>query len=229
MYFRRLGLSVFLLMAALAGVTHAAETEVPATMPERAQLPGQDRQPTARIETIGPHTVYILDPVFPHLVASKVYLLDGDTFHFIGMFNTGYLPNLALPSDRSQIYVAETYWSRGTRGERSDIVTFFDPHTLEPTGEVPLPKGRFLVVPKKPDLELTRDGHFLLSYNMDPSTSVSLVDVKARKYLGELETPGCGQIYATGNRGFAMLCPDGSFLTLKFDEKVTGAERQAVL
>jgi methylamine dehydrogenase heavy chain len=209
--------SALAITAVLAGSV-VAQPRVPSTMPEKAQLQGQEQHPTAKIESIGPHDVYVVDPVFPHLVASKIYMLDGDTLRFRGMFNTGYLPNLVLPEDKSQIYAAETYWSRGTRGERSDIVTFFDPHTLEVTGEVPLPKGRFLVVPKTPDLALTRDGHFLLSYNMDPSTSVSLVDVKARKYLGELQTPGCGQIYPTGDRSFAMLCPDGSFNTLKFDD-----------
>ncbi len=186
-------------------------------MPERAQLHGQEQHPTAVIKKIGPHWVFIVDPVFPHIIASKVYVLDGDTMQFAGMFNTGYLPNLVLPPDQSQIYVAETYWSRGTRGQRTDVVTAYDPHTLEATGEAPLPKGRFLVVPKVPDFQLTTDGRYLLSYNMDPSTSVSVVDTKSHKYLGELQTPSCGQIYPTGPRSFAMLCADGSFGTVTFD------------
>jgi methylamine dehydrogenase heavy chain len=58
------------------------------------------------------------------------------------MFNTGHLPNQVLSHDKSALYVAETYWSKGFRGERSDMVTVYNPKTLEITDEIPLPEGR---------------------------------------------------------------------------------------
>lgn len=186
-------------------------------LPESAKLEVSEEHTTARLGEPDPHWVYVLDPVFPHLIASKVYLVDGDTLTFKGMINTGYVPNMAMSPDARELYVAETYWSRGTRGERVDVVTFYDVDTLEATGEVILPRGRFLVVPKKPDAAITPDGRYLLSYNMDPATSVSVVDLAERRYVADIDAPGCGLVFPTGNRSFAMLCPDGSFADFTFD------------
>jgi methylamine dehydrogenase heavy chain len=186
-------------------------------LPEGARLEVSEEHTTARLGEPQAHWVYVLDPVFPHLIASKVYLVDGDTLSLKGMINTGYVPNMAMSPDARQLYVAETYWSRGTRGERVDVVTFYDVDTLEATGEVILPRGRFLVVPKKTNAAMTPDGRYLLSYNMDPATSVSIVDVMERRYVADVDSPGCGLVFPTGNRSFSMLCPDGSFADFSFD------------
>ena len=53
---------------------------------------------------------------------------------------------------------------------------------------------------------------------MTPATSVTIVDMKARKFLGEIETPGCAQVTATANRQFFSMCADGSMLTVQFDD-----------
>ena len=45
-----------------------------------------------------------------------------------------------------------------------------------------------------------------------------MVDLKARKFLGEIETPGCAQVTATANRQFFSMCADGSMLTVQFDD-----------
>ena len=103
---------------------------------------------------------------------------------------TGYTANLALSHDKSAFYVGETYWSRGSRGDRVDVVTTYDAKTLFPTGEVILPNGRFLVVPKKNNLQLTTDGRYLLSFNMDPGFGLSVVDLQEKRYVGEIETGG---------------------------------------
>jgi methylamine dehydrogenase heavy chain len=58
----------------------------------------------------------------------------------------------------------------------------------------------------------------MLSFNMDPATSVSVVDVQNQSYVGEIETPGCGLIFPSGPRRFSMVCADGSLLTVDFDE-----------
>ena len=115
------------------------------------------------------------------------------------MASAGYARELwCCSQDKSELYVAETFWSRGSRGDRTDVVTIYDAKTLEPTGEVMLPAGRFLVVPKKHNPTLTTDGRYLLSFNMDPAFSLSVVDIKARKYVGEIETGGCSLAYPTG-------------------------------
>ena len=188
-----------------------------AQLPEGAKLPLAEEPKTATLPDASPHWVYILENVFPYLVAGKVWIVDADSLSVMGMVSAGYTPNISLSSGASEIYVAETYWSRGTRGERTDIVTVYDGKTLEPQGEIPLPKGRFLSVIKKYHAGLTTDGRYMLSFNMAPATTVSVVDVKTRTYLTDIETPGCGLIYPTGPTRFSMICADGALLTVTFD------------
>ncbi len=188
-----------------------------AQLPEGATLPQAEEPETAVLPEASPHWVYVLENVFPHLIVGKVWIVDGDTGNVVGMLNTGYTPNMAIAKDKSELYVAETYWSRGTRGERSDMVTYYDAKTLDPKGEIPLPKGRFLVVIKKFNASLTTDGRYLLSFNMAPATTVSVVDLKNKSYVADIETPGCALIFPTGPTKFAMMCADGALLDVSFD------------
>jgi methylamine dehydrogenase heavy chain len=103
-----------------------------AQVPEGAALGTQEDHPTRVLPEPQPHWVYVLEPVFPYLVASKVWILDGDTLEFKGMASAGYTANLVLSHDKSAFYVAETYWSRGSRGDRTDVVTTYDSKTLIP-------------------------------------------------------------------------------------------------
>ena len=83
-------------------------------MPEGAALGTQEDHPTLTLPEASPHWVYILEPVFPYLVSSKVWILDGDTMQYKGMASAGYTANLVLSHDMSAFYVTETYWSRGS-------------------------------------------------------------------------------------------------------------------
>lgn len=223
-------LSALLAAVAPVGAQQAATTEDPSgqTMPAEEQEGLTDEMRfgvaeehvTNTLEPGNPHRVYVLDPVFPHLIASKVWVYDGDDGTLLGMMNTGYVPNLVLGQDHGELYVAETFWSRGTRGERADVITRYDPTTLSPTGEIGLPAGRFLVVPKRHDADLSLDGRYLYSFNLAPSTSVSVVDLQENEYKGEVEVPGCALVFPTGERSFASICSDGSLLRATFDEKL---------
>ncbi len=204
-------------LALLAG-TLVAATPALAQVPEGAQLPVAEEHLTAELPEASPHWVYIIDPVFPHLIATKLWIVDGDALDVVGMISAGYTANAALAPDASEIYLAETYWSRGTRGDRSDMVTTYDARTLEATGEVILPEGRFLVVVKKNVAALSNDGRYMLSFNMDPATTVSVVDVQEQSYVTDIEVPGCALIYPMGPTRFAMLCADGAFLTVDFED-----------
>jgi len=212
-------------VAGLAGACILGATAV-AQVPGGAALGTQEDHPTLTLPEPQPHWAYILEPVFPHLIASKLWILDGDTLQFKGMANAGYTANLVLSHDKSAFYFAETFWSRGSRGDRTDVITFYDAKTLDPTGEVALPQGRFLVVPKKHNAQLTTDGRYLVSFNMDPAFGLSVVDVKERKYLGEIETGGCSLAFPTGPSSVAAICPDGSFTHITFDASGKAAARE---
>jgi hypothetical protein len=47
--------------------------------------------------------------------------------------------------DAPELYVADTVWSRGTRGTRTDYITVYDTATLKAVGEIVLPTKRGLI------------------------------------------------------------------------------------
>lgn len=173
-----------------------------------------------------PHWVLALDANFPYLTANKAMLVDGDGLDMLGMLSTGYQANVEVSPDRREIYAIETYHSRLTRGERTDVVTVYDARTLFPVAEIEIPPKRFLVVIKRHVTGLTPDGRFLLVFNMTPATSVSVVDVAQRRFVGEIETPGCSLVYPGAPRRFSMICADGSLLTVTLDESGHEVEKR---
>jgi methylamine dehydrogenase heavy chain len=175
-----------------------------------------------------PHWVWINDIVFHHMADGKAYLVDGDSGRFLGMLSTGSgFIALETPSDYSQIYSPETYFSRGTRGERTDVITFYDPQELKPTGEVIIPPKRFTAMPTHNYFALTDDDRFLIVYNFTPAQSVSIIDVKERRLVGETTTAGCALVLPSGDRSFLMMCGDGSLMTVTLNDRgeVTNKQR----
>lgn len=174
----------------------------------------------------GPHWFWADDLAFFGIADGRAMLVDADTGRFIGMLSTGALfAKLDLPRDYGTIYSIETYYSRGTRGERTDVVTYYDPRTLAPTGEVVIPPHRQSGVPMLAFSGLTDDDRHLLIYNFNPAQSVTVVDVGKRKVAGEIPTPGCALVYPSGQRRLAMLCQDGALLTIDLDASGAEAKR----
>jgi len=190
----------------------------PESLPQAVILPAEPN----------PHWVWVSDIVFHHMADGKAYLVDGDSGRFLGMLSTGTgFVGLVLPSDYAQIYSPETYFSRGTRGERTDVITFYDPRKLEPTGEVVIPPKRFTAMPTHNYSAITDDDRFLLVYNFTPAQSVSVIDLQQRRLVGETETSGCALVLPSGKRRFQMMCGDGSLLTVTLDDQgeVTSKQR----
>jgi methylamine dehydrogenase heavy chain len=157
-------------------------------------------------------------------VFRRTALLDGDGGRFLGMLSAGTGAIAPVFSQaRGEIYLPETYYSRGSRGERTDVVTVYDVATLAPVAEVPIPPRRADVVHGMGLATLLDDGRFLALFNFSPATSVSIVDVAERRFVGEIATPGCSLVYAAGPRRFWMLCGDGTLLQVTLDE--AGAEQ----
>ncbi len=121
--------------------------------------------------------------------------------------------------DFSAIYSPEIYHSRGSRGERTDIVAIYDTKDLNAVGEVVIPPKRATGVPQRAYQGISDDGRFVYVANMTPATSVSVVDVLARKFVTEIEMSGCNLVYPTGNRTFASLCGDGTVQVVTLDER----------
>lgn len=164
---------------------------------------------------LSPHWVFLSDAAFFHLTEGKIVIVDADQGKLVSKLSTGYLANLLLSADGKEMYVAETFWARGTRGQRTDVVTVYDMTTFQPVGEVVIP-GRFLAVTQPNNLGLSPDGRFLYVFNMTPETSVIVVDIKARKLVGEISTPGCALVLPAVDK-FIMPCGDGTFLQVNLD------------
>src|SRR5690606_27435126 len=161
------------LLAACVAAGSAAQVQVdPLT---RLELP----------EKPSPHWVWLNDVVFHHMADGKAFLLDGDRGTMLGMLSTGFSFNgVVLPRSGGPILSPETYFSRHTRGERTDVVTLYDLRTLDPIGEIPIPPKRSSNIPTLANAQLTDDDRFLLIYNFTPAQSVTVVDTRERKFLG---------------------------------------------
>lgn len=196
--------------------------------PARAELPSETASSaTAAVLPVpaSKHWVWVNDFVFPHMADGMAYLVDGDTGRYLGTLSTGYsYARMLLARDGKAIYSPETYFSRGTRGERTDVVTLYDPATLSPVGEIAIPPKRSSNLPMMGNSELTDDDRFLMIYDFNPSQSVALVDIKTRKFVREIDTAGCALVFPTGPRSFFSVCGDGSLLLVGLDD--AGAAQQ---
>jgi methylamine dehydrogenase heavy chain len=125
---------------------------------------------------------------------------------------------LLVSSKRPEIYVADTVWSRGVRGVRTDFLTVYDSQTFNAIGEIVLPGAkRALITAMEGLIAFTDDQRMALVFNFTPASSVTVVDLVKRQFLGEVEIPGCSLVYPSGTRGFSTLCSSGTMLTIKLD------------
>jgi methylamine dehydrogenase heavy chain len=125
---------------------------------------------------------------------------------------------LLVPDKRPEFYVADTVWSRGVRGTRTDFITIYDTQTLNPIGEIVLPgTKRALITAMEGLLTFTDDQRMALVFNFTPASSVAVVDLIKRQVLGEVDIPGCSLVYPSGARGFSTLCSSGTLLTVRLD------------
>ena len=179
-----------------------------------------------------PHWVWVNDFNFFSMADGRAFLVDGDSGKMLGLLSTGYgFNSVLLPRTANLIYSPETYYSRGTRGTRTDVVTLYDPVHLQPVGEIAIPAKRSSNMPMAADAALTDDERFLIIYNFTPAQSVSVLDMSSRKFVGEIETAGCTLVYPTGRRTFFSICADGTLLltTLSDDGTLASRKRSATL
>jgi methylamine dehydrogenase heavy chain len=125
---------------------------------------------------------------------------------------------LLVPDKRPELYVADTVWSRGSRGIRTDFITVYDTQTLNAIGEIVLPGAkRALITAMEGLIAFTDDQRMALVFNFTPASSVTVVDLLKRQVLGEVDIPGCSLVYPSGSRGFSTLCSSGNMLTVRLD------------
>lgn len=167
------------------------------------------------------HWVLVHDFNFNAILDGKVVVVDTANLAqpMKGVVRTAQFGNLLYAPEKHEFYTAETFYSRLTRGERTDAITVWDSRSLQPKGEIVLPGG-------KRQQSVTYNGLFqfingkkwAVVANFTPAQSVTVVDLDGRKVLSEIDLPGCSQFYPTGARGFTTFCADGSLTSIQLDD-----------
>lgn len=177
---------------------------------------------TASVETLDDHTgkgwFWVSGTRSPNFPDGRAFLVDSDG-ESLGQLSTGHWYNQLNAADkRGELISTETYFSRGSRGKRTDVVVAYDPTTLSPIWEVEIPPKRANMLKSTGTTVLTDDQRFLLVLNYTPAQSVSVVDLDKRKFVTEIQTPGCSAVYPAGNRTLYAICGNGGFLRLELDD-----------
>lgn len=186
--------------------------------PARAELQPEELSTETLPEQLPPHWVWVNDVSFFNMADGRAYLIDGDTGRFVAMVSAGYgHATIGLDRRGDRIVVPGTFYSRGSRGDRTDVLTLYEIRSLLPGAEIVIPAKKFSGIPFIGNFTLTDDGRFALVYNFTPEQSVTVADLDAKSVVGEFSTPGCGLIYPVGQRRFMMQCGDNSMQLAALD------------
>jgi len=199
------------------GTAVPAHAKPPELQPEKLTVETLD-------DVMQPHWVWVNDMSFERMADGRAYLIDGDTGRVLGMVGGDYGHSfLLLSPDGKTFAVPSTHMSRGSRGERTEVITFYKTNDLKPGQELKLPPKRFSGAPFFASAPTIDGGRFTLIYNFTPAQSLTVVDLVNRKVVEEVDTPGCALSYPTSAHDFFMLCSDGSLQSARIDSsgKVT--------
>lgn len=172
--------------------------------------------------------IFVVDLNFYTMIAGKVLIIDvaAETRQLKGALGSAQSGSFRQSLTRPELYVAETFHSRGAEGERTDVLTYYDTATLDKIGEVILPGGkRGQFVTQKAAFVLTADDRLGLVANFTPASSVTVVDLVERRVLNEIQLPGCMLMYASGEHGFATLCSNGTMASYVLGEEGKATDR----
>lgn len=193
-----------------------------------AQLPTEELGGTEKLDAPDAHRAYLLNLSFTNFMIGKILVVDPDEQKFLGMVNTGFLAPAALAHDKRTLYTADTFYSRGTQGERTDVLSAYDTQTLDKRFEVVIPPKRSNTLTEKYGLGISDDDRFAYVYNFTPAASVTVVDLKNREVASEIDIAGCALNYPIGKRAFGSICGDGTMLQTRIDDSGQKVSSQRV-
>jgi methylamine dehydrogenase heavy chain len=188
-----------------------------ATIPAGA-APSADPNPVTEAETSDVMTIDSPKPGWFYVDGGwdqgGTSIFDAESGKMKGMVETRRLADFALDPAGKYYYVAETIWSKIDRGTRQDMVSVYDTREMKLVAEIPIP-GRILIGARKNNFVVSDDGKWGFVYNLDPASSVNVVDLVKRKFYKNIELPGCASMMPNPGVGFSALCSDGSLATVK--------------
>lgn len=170
---------------------------------------------------------YVSDIAISHIADGKLHVVDTDTGAYLGVIGSGFTGQVTYSPDGKDIILATGYLSRGQRGERTDIVEVWDANTLAFKYEIEISPNRAMALNYRSLVRTSADGRWVFVQNATPATSVTVVDMQARRMVAEIDTPGCWGIYppASSSDRFSTLCGDGTVATIMLDANGDVASR----
>jgi methylamine dehydrogenase heavy chain len=215
-------------LAALLAPRGFAQTNGIASPIQKISPQGAVTIPQAEVPSVG-----TLDPVAPHWVfvnrgngQDGTRIFDGDTGKMKGMVNMYGQDSFSFDPLGRNFYVAQTIWSKLDRGARQDMLLAYDVRSLKLVSEVPIP-GRMLIGNRTHNLVITSDGKKALVYNMQPSSSVNVVDLDTHTFERKIELPGCATMFTNTLGGFSALCSNGTLATVTMNGPTPSITRSA--
>ena len=172
-----------------------------------------------------PHRIYVLDDAFANEIDARVNVFDGDTYRRLGQIDAGFNPGFNLSPDGKTTIVGTTYYARGSRGARTDVVEFTDNSTLSVTHEIVLPAKRAMTLPTYFNLAYSSDSHFVYVSYVTPAASFGVLDPAKYAVIDEIDTAGCVLVIPSGPNRVSSLCESGRLLTVTLDAQGHEASR----
>jgi methylamine dehydrogenase heavy chain len=179
----------------------------------------------AAMPPVNPHRVYVVDDAFSNEIDARVHLFDGDTYRRLGQIDAGFTPGANLSPDGKTSVVATTYFSRGSKGTRTDVVEFTDNTTLKTNHEIVLPSKRAMTQPTIFNLGYSADSRFLYVSYITPAASFGVLDPVKYSVIDEIDTAGCVLVIPSGPNRVASICENGTLLTVTLDAQGHEASR----
>lgn len=153
------------------------------------------------------------------------YIFDASSGEMQGLISVSNQSPAVQPHPaRGEFYAAGAFFSRGSYGERTDVLTIHDYENLSPIAEVEIP-SKTTALPFRTYIGLLSGGNHVAVFNMTPAQSVSIVDVVNRNFVGEISTPGCALILPVANNDFMTICGDGTLMLIDVDESGNESNR----
>jgi methylamine dehydrogenase heavy chain len=172
-----------------------------------------------------PHRIYVLDEAFMNEIDARIHVFDGDTYRRLGQIDAGFNPGFNLSPDGKTTVVGATYFARGSRGTRTDVVEFTDNSTLAVTHEIVLPSKRAMTLPTYFNLGYSADSRFLYVSYVTPAASFGVLDPAKGTVLDEIDTAGCVLVIPSGPNRVSSICESGRLLTVTLNPDGQEASR----
>ena len=185
----------------------------PALALAQQSVPQAEQFDVATLKAQYPHRLFAMDSYGE----SGINIVNGDDLSVEGNLPATAESVFALDPAGRYFYVCESIWTKGNRGTRQDMVSVYDSRTLKLVNEISVP-GRLLVDALTHNCDVSATGKYAYVYNMQPASSVIVVNLEQRKVVSTVELPGCALAFPWGDNGFSSLCGDGTIATVPLSE-----------